>query len=133
MKHEHCTGEVVTQLFYSDWVLALSLGKGGLATCLISLETDNLSALTGQRPSACRCVIMPIREEKRHQRVSDTPDCIWKFLRGADTLILLTKINQVRPGGNWGIIHFRVEIGSGQKAPFSFVHQEIYWLLHAPK
>lgn len=29
MKHEQCTGEVVTQLFYSDWVLALSLGKGG--------------------------------------------------------------------------------------------------------
>lgn len=48
-------------------------------------------------------------------------------------LILLTKINQVRPGGNWSIIHFRVEIGSGQKAPFSFVHREIYWLLHAPK
>lgn len=29
MKHEQGTGEAVTQLFYSDWVLALSLGKGG--------------------------------------------------------------------------------------------------------
>ena len=48
-------------------------------------------------------------------------------------LILLTKINQVRPGSNWGIIHFRVERGSRQKAPFSFVHREIYWLLHALK
>lgn len=32
MKDEQCTGEVVTQLFYSDWVLALSLGKGGCNT-----------------------------------------------------------------------------------------------------
>lgn len=29
MKHEQRTGEIVTQLFYSDWVLALSLGRGG--------------------------------------------------------------------------------------------------------
>jgi hypothetical protein len=29
MKQGPCTGEVETQLFYSDWLLALSLGKGG--------------------------------------------------------------------------------------------------------
>lgn len=32
MKREQGTGEVVTQLFHSDWVLALGLGKGGYNT-----------------------------------------------------------------------------------------------------
>lgn len=76
---------------------------------------------------------MPIREERRHQPVSDTPGMHLKFLRKADTLILLTKINQVRSGGNWGIIHFGVEIGRRLEASFSFVHQEIYWLLRVPR
>lgn len=32
MKQGQCAGEVVTQLFYSDCLLALSLGKGGYNT-----------------------------------------------------------------------------------------------------
>jgi len=50
----------------------LSLGKGCQAR-LVSLETDNLPAPTGQIPSAWRCVVMPITgEEERHQRLGTT-------------------------------------------------------------
>lgn len=50
----------------------MSLGKGCHAR-LVSLDTDNLPAPTGQIPSAWRCVIVPITGgEERHQQLGTT-------------------------------------------------------------
>lgn len=96
----------------------MSLGKGCHAR-LVSLDTDNLLAPTGQIPSACRCVTVPITEgEERHQHLGTTLPMHLNF-READTLILLTTINQVRPNGKGNIICFCGKQAHRKKAPLS--------------
>lgn len=106
MKHGQCTGEAVTRLFYSDWVPGFESWQRWLQYALFHWRQIICLLPLDKGPLLVGASLCPSEKKKDTSESVTLRICIWKFLREADMLILLTKINQVRPGSNWGIIHF---------------------------